>query len=152
MSNLNSPLAYSPSFLGAKNQELDTLVVLDGMLKDPKVWQLNATLNGSTLTITYKGMVENLYKEKQWVKPNGVLSSYPKVYQVFCALSSIPKGINQKPDYQLKIWEVGDAEGDCNAEEYEVSLRGLLEVLYPQVETFKINFKRYLDQDFTVVL
>lgn len=143
-----NPLLYCPpKYLGAKDQCIDPIVALDGLLQDPKIWQLNPELSpdGKTLTVTYRSLLENLYKECVVVLPNGVVAPNTKHYQAFFSMSSTSNGVGQPPTYAFNYW-VTDPDG-CIKDQGSVPLKGVLSLLYPNVEHFKLNVLRHLEVD-----
>lgn len=143
---LKNPLAYCPpNYLGAKNQEVDVLVAFSGLITDQRIWQMDVEQVDDTVTLTYRSLIENLYKESQVVLPNGVIAPLPKLYQVFASVSTKPKGRHQEPTYTFKLWTVDPA--GCIHEQYELPLLGALSLLYPTATKFKLRMVRYLEVD-----
>lgn len=153
-SNLKNPLAYHcpPKLLGAKNEMIDPKVALAGILESDRIWQLAVveTPDTSTLVLHYKGMVEHLYKVVLAKSPDGVSNGSTKLYQVFASLSSHLNGIGTEPTYKFSIWMV-DHEG-CIIEQHSVELKEVLQELFPEVETFKVLWKRSLEGSFLLNL
>jgi hypothetical protein len=143
-----SPLAYCPPYLGAKNEKISPLVALGAFIKDPKIWQLSAELDGANLQVNLKGsLIENLYKESQVVLPNGVIAPQSQYYQVYASLSTMGWGANSgiDPTYLFNLWVVDNL--GVVVEEYSLPIKPLLELLYPEARTTHINWKRHLMVD-----
>ena len=146
-SPLTNPLAYSPKYLGSATEEIDIIVLLDGLIKDPKVSRIGASVVLDTMTITYKAAIDNLYKEV-------VLKHSPNEPFGECLTNGAPvKGLNRvycqiisktdesqenKPvKYYFEVWRT-NTEGEI-VEQHCAQLLPLLNLLYPTIRTFKVR-------------
>lgn len=137
-SPLTNPLAYSPKYLGSANSEIDIIVLLDSLIKDPKVSRIGADIVLDTMTITYKASIDNLYKEVV-VKnsPNG--EPLKKIHRVYCQIiSRTDESQEGKPvKYYFEVWRKNN-DGEI-VEQHCAQLLPLLHLLHPTIRTFKVR-------------
>ena len=153
-----SHLAYSPKFLGAESVKMNPLEVFTGMIKDHKVWQLGISLDGgNSQNITYKGMVENLYKSVlvEKTSPDGIkLQPQVELHKVHCAITSKSTGMGLAPKYHFNLWSV-DNEGNT-VEDHSIDMSELVSVYLTSTEAtadkVTLTFNRYIGDTFKVVL
>lgn len=157
--SLTNPLAYSPKYLGSATEEIDIIVLLDGLITDPKVSRISSSLSGSersgssdivpnersanasledTMNITYKASIDNLYKEVVLKhSPNG--APVKGLNRVYCQIiSKTDESQENKPvKYYFEVWRT-DTEGEI-VEQHCAQLLPLLSLLYPTIKTFKVK-------------
>lgn len=138
---LTNPLAYSPKYLGSAKTEIDILVLLDSLIKDPKVSRISASVVLDTMTVTYKAAIDNLYKEV-FVKhsPNGApVTNLHRVYcQIISKTDESQGHLENKPvKYYFEVWRK-NADGEI-VEEHRVPISAALHLLYPTIKTFKVK-------------
>lgn len=138
---LTNPLAYSPKYLGSATEEIDIIVLLDSLIKDPKVSRISADIVLDTMTITYKASIDNLYKEVVLKhSPNG--ASVKGLNRVYCQIISKTDEsqghLESKPvKYYFEVWRT-NTEGEI-VEQHCAQLLPLLNLLYPTIKTFKVR-------------
>lgn len=137
-SPLTNPLAYSPKYLGSATEEIDIIVLLDGLITDPKVSRISADIVLDTMNITYKASIDNLYKEVVLKhSPNG--APVKGLNRVYCQIiSKTDESQADKPvKYYFEVWRT-NTEGEI-AEQHCAQLLPLLNLLYPTINTFKVK-------------
>lgn len=137
-SPLTNPLAYSPKYLGSATEEIDIIVLLDGLIKDPKVSRIGASVVLDTMNITYKASIDNLYKEVVLKhSPNG--APVKGLNRVYCQIiSKTDESQGDKPvKYYFEVWRT-NTEGEI-VEQHCAQLLPLLSLLYPTIKTFKVK-------------
>lgn len=137
-SPLTNPLAYSPKYLGSATEEIDIIVLLDGLIKDPKVSRIGADIVLDTMNITYKASIDNLYKEVVLKhSPNG--APVKRHTRVYCQIiSKTDESQADKPvKYYFEVWRK-NYEGEI-VEQHRAQLLPLLNLLYPTIRTFKVK-------------
>ena len=139
--SLTNPLAYSPKYLGSATEEIDIIVLLDSLIKDPKVSRIGASVVLDTLTITYKASIDNLYKEVV-LKHSTNGSPVTGLSRVYCQIISKTDEsqghLENKPvKYYFEVWRT-NTEGEI-VEQHCAQLLPLLNLLYPTVKTFKVK-------------
>lgn len=137
-SPLTNPLAYSPKYLGSATEEIDIIVLLDGLIKDPKVSRISADIVLDTMNITYKASIDNLYKEVVLKhSPNG--APVKGLNRVYCQIiSKTDESQEEKPvKYYFEVWRT-NTEGEI-VEQHCAQLLPLLNLLYPTIKTFKVK-------------
>ena len=145
---LTNPLAYSPKYLGSAKTEIDILVLLDSLIKDPKVSRISASVVLDTMTVTYKAAIDNLYKEV-FVKhsPNGApVTGLNRVYcQIISKTDESQEDLENKPvKYYFEVWRT-NSEGEI-VEQHRAQLLPLLSLLYPTIRTFKVRLGGIIQQ------
>ncbi|QVG64234.1 hypothetical protein Bestia_00001 [Acinetobacter phage Bestia] len=155
---LTNPLAYSPKYLGSATEEIDIIVLLDGLITDPKVTRISADIvpnersaNASledTMNITYKASIDNLYKEVVLKhSPNGTpVKGLNRVYcQIISKTDESQGHLENKPvKYYFEVWRK-NAEGEI-VEQHCAQLLPLLNLLYPTINTFKVKLGGIIQQ------
>ncbi|MGQ1358413.1 hypothetical protein ACT414_18615 (plasmid) [Acinetobacter baumannii] len=152
---LTNPLAYSPKYLGSATEEIDIIVLLDGLIKDPKVSRIGASVVLDTMTITYKASIDNLYKEVVLKhSPNG--APVKGLNRVYCQIisktdesqaneRSANASLADKPvKYYFEVWRT-NTEGEI-VEQHCAQLLPLLSLLYPTIKTFKVKLGGIIQQ------
>lgn len=142
---LTNPLAYSPKYLGSATEEIDIIVLLDGLIKDPKVSRISADIVIDTMNITYKASIDNLYKEVVLKhSPNG--SPVKGLNRVYCQIiSKTDESQGDKPvKYYFEVWRK-NSEGEI-VEQHCAQLLPLLNLLYPTIRTFKVKLGGIIQQ------
>lgn len=135
---LTNPLAYSPKYLGSATEEIDIIVLLDSLIKDPKVSRISADIVLDTMNITYKASIDNLYKEVVLKhSPNGApVTGLSRVYcQIISKTDESQEGNPVK--YCFEVWRT-NTEGEI-VEQHCAQLLPLLNLLYPTIRTFKVK-------------
>lgn len=135
---LTNPLAYSPKYLGSATNEIDIIVLLDSLIKDPKVSRISADIVLDIMNITYKAAIDNLYKEVVLKhSPNG--APVLGLNRVYCQIiSKTDESQEEKPvKYYFEVWRT-DSEGEI-VEQHRAQLLPLLHLLYPTIRTFKVR-------------
>ena len=140
-SPLTNPLAYSPKYLGSATEEIDIIVLLDSLIKDPKVSRIGANIVLDVMNITYKASIDNLYKEVV-IKhsPNGApVKGLNRVYcQIISKTDESQEDLEEKPvKYYFEVWRT-NSEGEI-VEQHCAQLLPLLHLLYPTIRTFKVK-------------
>lgn len=154
---LTNPLAYSPKYLGSAKTEIDILVLLDSLIKDPKVSRISASVVLDTMTVTCKAAIDNLYKEVV-VKhsPNGApVTNLHRVYcQIISRTDESQEDLENKPvKYYFEVWRK-NADGEI-VEEHRVPISAALHLLYPTIRTFKVKLcatPQYIDITGSILL
>ena len=157
-SPLTNPLVYSPKYLGSATEEIDIIVLLDGLITDPKVTRISADIvpnersaNASledTMNITYKASIDNLYKEVVLKhSPNGApVKGLNRVYcQIISKTDESQADLEDKPvKYYFEVWRT-NTEGEI-VEQHCAQLLPLLNLLYPTIKTFKVKLGGIIQQ------
>lgn len=154
-SPLTNPLAYSPKYLGSATEEIDIIVLLDGLIKDPKVSRIGASVVLDTMNITYKASIDNLYKEVVLKhSPNG--APVKGLNRVYCQIisktdesqaneRSANASLEDKPvKYYFEVWRT-NTEGEI-VEQHCAQLLPLLSLLYPTIRNFKVRLGGIIQQ------
>lgn len=154
-SPLTNPLAYSPKYLGSATEEIDIIVLLDGLITDPKVSRISADIVLDTMNITYKASIDNLYKEVVLKhSPNG--APVKGLNRVYCQIisktdesqaneRSANASLEDKPvKYYFEVWRT-NSEGEI-VEHHCAQLLPLLSLLYPTIKTFKVKLGGIIQQ------
>lgn len=157
-SPLTNPLAYSPKYLGSATEEIDIIVLLDGLIKDPKVSRIGASVVLDTMNITYKASIDNLYKEVVLKhSPNG--APVKGLNRVYCQIisktdesqanersanASLGHLENKPVKYYFEVWRT-NSEGEI-VEQHRAQLLPLLNLLYPTIKTFKVRLGGIIQQ------
>ena len=138
---LTNPLAYAPKYLGSATEEIDIIVLLDSLIKDPKVSRIGADVVLDTMNITYKASIDNLYKEVVLKhSPNGApVKGLNRIYcQIISKTDESQEDLEEKPvKYYFEVWRT-NTEGEI-VEQHCAQLLPLLHLLYPTIRTFKVK-------------
>ncbi|QVG63888.1 hypothetical protein Mithridates_00001 [Acinetobacter phage Mithridates] len=145
---LTNPLAYSPKYLGSATEEIDIIVLLDGLITDPKVSRISASVVLDTMNITYKASIDNLYKEVVLKhSPNGApVKGLNRVYcQIISKTDESQEDLEDKPvKYYFEVWRT-NTEGEI-VEQHCAQLLPLLNLLYPTIRAFKVRLGGIIQQ------
>lgn len=156
-SPLTNPLAYSPKYLGSATEEIDIIVLLDGLIKDPKVSRIGASVVLDTMNITYKASIDNLYKEVvlkhspnepfgECLTNGAPVKGLNRVYcQIISKTDESQADLEDKPvKYYFEVWRT-NSEGEI-VEQHCAQLLPLLNLLYPTIKTFKVRLGGIIQQ------